>query len=537
MKNVQAYYLPKDLQITEKYIPEFAEILTPMAVHFVMKLHREFNGQRLALLKRRAERQVELDNGRFPGFLQKEEISSQKWKVRSTPKDLQDRRVEITGPVERKMMINALNSGASVYMADFEDSTSPTWSNLLQGQINLRDTVNRNIYYISPDQKQYRLHDKVATLMVRPRGWHLEEKHVLFQNQPISASLFDFGLYFFHNAKSLLEKGTGPYFYLPKLESHEEARLWNDVFIMAQEEMGIPQGTIKATVLIETILAAFEMKEIIYELKDHMAGLNAGRWDYIFSIIKKFRNHGNLSFPDRAQITMAVPFMQAYTSLLVKTCHQYGTHAIGGMSAYIPTRKNPQANELALQKVREDKEREAKNGFDGTWVAHPDLVPLAMEVFDKELGSRPHQKEQLREDVNVSSQDLLNPAIQGGKVTEEGLRNNISVSVQYLESWLRGTGAVAINNLMEDTATAEISRSQVWHWIHHSNGILSNGAKVTKELCAEILDQEVKKLEKILRESGVNDDKLSVARKIVWDLVSNKEFKEFLTIAAYPYLG
>ncbi|PZN06459.1 MAG: malate synthase A, partial [Bacillota bacterium] len=420
----------------------YDEILTPEALAFIARLQREFNPTREALLRRRAERQAELDAGARPDFLaETRHVREGEWRVAPVPKDLQDRRVEITGPVDRKMMINALNSGARVFMADFEDANTPSWDNCIQGQINLVDAVNGTIEYTSPDGRHYQLKEKVATLVVRPRGWHLEEKHVLVDGKPMSASLFDFGLYFFHNARRLIEKGSGPYFYLPKLESHLEARLWNDVFNFAQDELGIPRGTIKATVLIETILAAFEMEEILYELRDHAAGLNAGRWDYIFSVIKKFRNDPAFLLPDRAQVTMTVPFMRAYTELLVKTCHRRGAHAIGGMAAFIPSRKDPKVNEVALAKVREDKVREANDGFDGTWVAHPDLVPVAMEVFDGVLGERPNQVERLREDVQVTARDLLDVRVPGGEITEAGLRNNVSVGIQYLASWLRGNGA------------------------------------------------------------------------------------------------
>jgi malate synthase len=449
---------------------------------------------------------------------------------------LQNRRVEITGPVERKMMINALNSGANVFMADFEDANSPTWENALQGQINLRDAVDRTISFISPDGKQYQLNQEIATLMVRPRGWHLNERHVLIDGQPISASLFDFGLFFFHNAKKLIVNGSGPYLYLPKLESHLEARLWNDVFVMAQDELGIPRGTIKVTVLIETILAAFEMDEILYELREHIAGLNAGRWDYIFSIIKKFRKHPQFLLPDRAQVTMTVPFMRAYTELLVKTCHQRGAHAIGGMAAFIPSRKDPEVNKIALAKVREDKERESRDGFDGTWVAHPDLVAVAREPFDKILGNKPHQKERLREEVRVTSKDLLNVHIPDVTVTEVGLRNNINVALQYLESWLRGTGAVGIYNLMEDAATAEISRSQVWQWIHH-NAKLADGRNVTAELYRQHVPEELEKIKNLVGADFYKNGKYEIARQLFDKLVTDKNFTEFLTLIAYDHLN
>src|SRR5437764_1298370 len=435
-------------------VPEGLEsILSDEALALVASLHREFDGTRRALLERRVERQRRLDAGEKPDFLPdtkavRDDLS---WKVAPIPADFRDRRVEITGPVERKMMINALNSGARVFMADFEDSNSPTWENIVQGQRNLIDAIDRTISFETPE-KRYTLNEETATLLVRPRGWHLPERHVLVDGEPIAGALFDFGLYMFHNARRLLEKGTGPYFYLPKLESHLEARLWNEVFKFTQEAVGVPPGSVRATVLIETILAAFEMEEILYELREHSAGLNAGRWDYIFSVIKKFRNRSDMILPDRAQVTMTVPFMRAYTQLLVRTCHRREAFAMGGMAAFIPSRKDPEVNETALTKVREDKVREAGDGFDGTWVAHPDLVPVATDVFDGLLRERPNQIERKREDVSVGAADLLDVRVPGGKVTEAGLRNNVSVALQYLASWLGGNGAVAIFNLMEDAA-------------------------------------------------------------------------------------
>ena len=452
------------VEVVGRVRPEFERVLSPQALDFVAWLHREFNPMRQALLQRREERQAALDAGVLPDFLPTTAwIRQADWRIAPAPADLEDRRVEITGPVDRKMMINALNSGARVFMADFEDALSPTWDNVMHGQVNLLDAVRRSLAFTHPEGKVYRLNDTIATLLVRPRGWHLVEKHVLVDGQPVSASLFDFGLYFFHNAHELLQRGTGPYFYLPKLESHLEARLWNDVFNAAQDALGIPRGSIRATVLIETILAAFEMEEILYELREHVSGLNAGRWDYIFSLIKKFCHHPDRVLPDRAQVTMTVPFMRAYTELLVKTCHRRGAHAIGGMAAYIPSRKDPRTNEIALAKVREDKQREVNAGFDGTWVAHPDLVPVAMEVFDRVLppNEKPHQKDRLRETVQVTAHDLLDIRVPGGRITEAGLRNNVSVALQYLGAWLGGNGAVAIFSLMEDTATAEIARAQL----------------------------------------------------------------------------
>ncbi|BDG60537.1 malate synthase A [Caldinitratiruptor microaerophilus] len=516
--------------------PRFDEILTPAALDFVARLHREFNPTREALLKQRAERQARLDAGEMPDFLPgTRHIREGDWRVAPVPRDLQDRRVEITGPVDRKMMINALNSGARVFMADFEDANSPTWENVIGGQVNLVDAVERRIEYTSPEGKVYRLGDTIATLVVRPRGWHLVEKHIRVDGQPVSGSLLDFGLYFFHNARRLLEKGTGPYFYLPKLESHLEARLWNDVFNFAQDALGIPRGTIKATVLVETILAAFEMDEILYELRDHSAGLNAGRWDYIFSAIKKFRSRPDMVLPDRAQVTMTVPFMRAYTELLVKTCHRRGAHAIGGMAAFIPSRKDPRVNEVALAKVREDKVREAQGGFDGTWVAHPDLVPVATEVFDGILGARPNQIERRRDEVDVSARDLLDLRVPGGSITEGGLRNNVSVAIQYLESWLRGVGAAAIYNLMEDAATAEIARSQVWQWVRHG-AHLAEGPRVTPDLVRRIEDEEIDKIRQALGPETFGRGRFEEARALFEEVALRGEFVEFLTIPAYEHI-
>ncbi|HEV7134705.1 MAG TPA: malate synthase A [Gaiellaceae bacterium] len=440
------------------------EILTEEARAFVTRLHRELNPTRLELLARRAERQRELDAGVLPGFLpETQALRDAEWRVAAAPADLQDRRCEITGPVERKMMINALNSGARVFMADFEDANSPTWANVLDGQQNVRDAVRREIA-LDTGEKSYRLNDETATLLIRPRGWHLPERHFTVDGEPIAASLFDFGLTFFHNAREQLARGSGPYYYLPKLESHLEARLWAQAFALAEDELDVPHGSIRCTVLIETILAAFEMEEILYELRDYGCALNAGRWDYIFSVIKKLRAHDWL-LPDRVQVTMAVPFMRAYTELLVRTCHRRGAHAIGGMAAFIPSRKDAEVNRVALAKVREDKERESAAGFDGTWVAHPDLVPVATEVFDAVLGDRPNQLDRLREDVVPDAAALLSIPDTPGEITDAGLHTNVSVGVRYLDAWLQGVGAAAIDNLMEDAATAEISRSQVWQWV------------------------------------------------------------------------
>ncbi len=521
----------------------FQEVLTPEALHFVACLQKKFNPERKNLLKLREDRQMRFNQGDTPSFLKDtESMRNKNWRVVPTPKDLEKRHVEITGPVEAKMIINALNSGADVFMADFEDSLSPTWENIIQGQKNLKDAVRHNLQFTTPNGKEYKLNEKVATLLVRPRGWHLVEKNLTVDSEPISASLFDFGLYFFHNAQERLKRGTAPYFYLPKLESHLEARLWNDVFNFAQDELKIPQGTIRATVLIETIPAAFEMEEILYELRDHSAGLNAGRWDYIFSIIKKFRagkvglekvpvslRHKQALFPDRSQITMAVPFMRAYTELLVKTCHKRGAHAIGGMSAFVPSRKDPQINEVAFTKVCEDKEREVSIGFDGTWVAHPDLVEVAKSVFEKTLGDKPHQKEKLRKDVNVKASDLLNFQVPEGKITEKGVMNNISVALQYLNHWLQGTGAATIYNLMEDAATAEISRAQLWQWIHNK-AELEDGRVVNEELYKRLRGVEIDRL------GGMDSQKFQHAVELLDGLVLSQNFSEFLTIPAYAYL-
>ncbi|MEA2605161.1 MAG: malate synthase [Acidobacteriota bacterium] len=503
-------------------------ILTPEALDFVAHLQRNLGAAREDLLERRGRRLDDLAHGIGLGFLDHtESIRETDWQVAPSPPDLTDRRVEITGPVERKMMINALNSGASVFMADFEDSLSPTWENVVEGQANLIDAVRRRLTFTSPEGKEYRLHDRTATLVVRPRGWHLTERHLLVDDVPVSASLFDFGLYVFHNANELLERGTAPYFYLPKLESHTEAALWNAAFVSAQEALSIPIGTFRATVLIETIPAAFEMDEILWELRDHAAGLNAGRWDYIFSIIRKFPRGPVL--PDRSQVTMTVPFMRAYTDLLVATCHRRGAHAIGGMAAFIPSRRDEEVNRTALARVREDKEREVRQGCDGTWVAHPDLVPVAKEIFDHHLGDRPHQKDVLREDVEVTDAQLLDFQIEGGRITESGVRANVGIALQYLDSWLQGQGAVGIHNLMEDTATAEISRTQLWQWIW--NGAhLDDGRPLTADLYRQIRDQELAAL------GGPGKGRLRDAAEILDGTVLSPEMVPFLTIPAYQYL-
>jgi malate synthase len=518
------------LQVKASAPPEAARVLTPEALEFVTRLQEQFGATRAALLEHRVERQAEFDAGGLPAFLSStERVRREAWQVAAAPADLQDRRVEITGPVERKMMINALNSGARVFMADFEDALSPTWGNVIQGQANLQDAVRRTLEFASPDGRVYRLADRTATLMVRPRGWHLPERHVHLDGAPISASLFDFGLYFFHNARALLERGTGPYFYLPKLESHLEARLWNDVFQFAQDALGLPRGTIRATVLIETILAAFEMEEILYELRDHSAGLNAGRWDYIFSLIKKFRSRIEFVLPDRAQVTMTVPFMRAYTGLLVRTCHARGAHAIGGMAAFIPSRRDAEVNARAMARVREDKLRESADGFDGTWVAHPDLVPLATEVFTAALGARPHQLQRRREDVRVVARDLLEIHVPGGVITEAGVRANVSVALQYLDSWLQGTGAAAIANLMEDAATAEISRAQLWQWVRHRCQ-LADGRTIDPELYLSIRQAE------LATHGGATAGRRREAAELLDALVLASEFAEFLTLPAYRLL-
>ena len=513
-----------------------AEVLTAEALEFVASLQREFGERRLELLRLRDERQARLDAGESPTFLSAtRSVRESDWKVAPPAADLQDRRVEITGPTDRKMVINALNSGARVFMADFEDANTPTWANLIEGQVNLTDAIERTLDFTSPEGKQYSLDAKVATLVVRPRGWHLDERHLEVSGKPVSGSLFDFGLYFFHNAKRLLAKGSGPYFYLPKLESHLEARLWNDVFNFAQDALDVPRGTIRATVLIETILAAFEMEEILYELREHSSGLNAGRWDYIFSIIKKFRNRPDFVLPDRAQVTMTVPFMRAYTDLLVKTCHKRGAHAMGGMAAFIPSRRDAEVNRVALAKVKEDKDREATAGFDGTWVAHPDLVPTATEAFDRVLGDRLNQLERQRPDVAVTAEELIDVKVPDGSITENGLRLNVSVGVQYIESWLRGVGAAAINNLMEDVATAEISRSQVWQWIRHSSR-LTEGSPVTADLVREITDDELTKVRERLGEELWAKGRFAQARQVFEEVALSESFPAFLTLAAQRHI-
>ncbi|ARS35613.1 malate synthase A [Pontibacter actiniarum] len=515
----------------------FEEILTPEALEFLEMLHKKFDARRKELLALRVKKQEAIDAGKQLDFLpETKEIREGDWKVGNVPEDLQLRRVEITGPVDRKMVINALNSGANVFMADFEDASSPTWENLVQGQLNLRDAIHRDIDFTVQNGKTYRLKENVAVLKVRPRGWHLPEKHLTVGGDMIAGSLFDFGLYFFHNAKELLQRGTGPYFYLPKLESHLEARLWNDVFVAAQEALGLPVGTIKATVLIETITAAFEMDEILYELRDHIVGLNAGRWDYIFSAIKRFRNREEVLFPDRTDVTMQVPFMQAYTTLLVQTCHKRGAHAMGGMAAFIPSRNNPAVNENAFKKVKADKAFEAEKGFDGTWVAHPDLVAVAREEFDKVLGERPHQKEVRRENAEVTAADLTNFSIPGGKITETGLRLNINVGIMYIGSWLCGVGAAAIHNLMEDAATAEISRAQVWQWLHHPHTKTDDGVEVTEERVLHLIKEETENIKEEVGLAMFKNYHYEKAAHLFSELVLTTCFVDFLTLPAYKYL-
>lgn len=524
------------ISVTGEKILKMETILTPEALEFIEKLHVNFNGRREDLLERRQERQKEIDAGTPLDFLpETAHIREGDWTIAPLPDDMKDRRVEITGPTNRKMLINALNSGAKMFMADLEDATAPSWFNVIDGQVNLYDAVRRQIDFEAPETgKKYALQEKTAVLMVRPRGWHLLEKNIQINGKPASGSLVDFGLYFFHNAKELTERGTGPYFYLPKLESHLEARLWNDVFVFAQNELGIPQGTIRATVLIETILAAFEMDEILYELRDHSAGLNCGRWDYIFSVIKRMRNRPEYLFPDRSQVTMTVPFMRAYTQLCIKTCHKRNAPALGGMAAQIPVKGNPEANESAFQKVREDKRREAMDGHDGTWVAHPGMVAVAMEEFDEHMPT-PNQIGRKREDVQVAAGDLTE--IPTGTITEEGLRSNISVGIQYIASWLSGNGAAPINNLMEDAATAEISRSQVWQWIRHPKGVLDDGRNITVSLFQDVLEEEVSKIQKTVGDEKYQSGHYAEARELFTDLTLQSDFAEFLTLPGYQHLN
>jgi malate synthase len=516
---------------------DFDQILTPDALEFVAALAREFESRRQERLTARAERRARLAAGETLDFLEETaSVRADDWTVAPPPKPLQQRWVEITGPTDRKLVINALNSGADGFMADFEDATSPTWRNMITGQINLRDAIERTITYEGSDDRHYQLVERPATLLVRPRGWHLPERHLLVDGEPISGSLFDFGMYFFHCAPLLIAHGAGPYFYLPKMESHLEARLWNDVFTMAQDLVGMEQGTIRATVLIETLPAAFEMDEILYELRDHSAGLNAGRWDYIFSAIKCFPDDPSKVLPDRAAVTMTVPFMRAYTELLAATCHRRGAHAMGGMAALIPSRADQEANEKALDGVRADKQREVDQGYDGTWVAHPDLVPTAREVFEQGLGGRANQVERLRDDVSVSAADLLNLGLTPGEITEQGLRTDVSVGFQYLSFWLGGRGAAAINSLMEDAATAEISRSQIWQWIRHGATLAGDGRTVTAELVRQLLDEETAKIRESVGEETWQAGRPGETRRIFEQVALSDELIEFLTLPAYQYL-
>ncbi|WP_243385799.1 malate synthase A [Bacillus kexueae] len=523
-----------NIQIVGPMKDAYEAILTPEALNFIAKLERAFGSRRRELLKIREEKQKRLNKGEKPSFLEETTfIREGNWTIAPLPKDLEDRRVEITGPVDRKMVINALNSGAQLFMACFEDATAPTWENVVDGQINLRDAVNRTIQFDNESGKVYRLQDKIATLIVRPRGIHLEEKHIFIDGKRMSGCLMDFGLYFFHNAKTLIEKGSGPYFYLPKLESHLEARWWNEVFCFAQDELGITRGTIKATVLIETILAAFEMDEILYELKEHSAGLNCGRWDYIFSYLKKMREHDDVILPDRSQVTMTVPFMRAYSRLVIQTCHKRQAPAIGGMAAQIPVKNDPKKNEAAFEKVRQDKEREAKDGHDGTWVAHPGLVPVAKEVFDRYMPTS-NQIDKKLEDLTITSDQLLE--VPNGTITEKGLRTNIEVGIRYIASWLSGRGAAPIHHLMEDAATAEISRAQVWQWIRHPKGVLEDGRKVTFELYGAMKEEEVEKILREIGEDAYNANRFDEAVQLFDELVRSDEFADFLTLPGYEKL-
>ena len=526
--------LPQGVEITADITPAFADILTPEALAFVARLHRQFEGRRRELMAARDSRQAELDAGRLPDFLpQTASIRNGDWKIAPLPADLLDRRVEITGPVDRKMMINALNSGAKSFMADFEDSNCPSWENQISGQINVRDAYRKTISFASQEGKQYRLNDEIATLILRPRGWHLMEKHVKVDGEIVSGAIFDFALSFFHNIAYLQSIGSATYYYLPKMESHLEARLWNDIFVAAQNDLGIPQGTIKATVLIETILAAFEMDEILYELREHSSGLNAGRWDYIFSCIKKFRVNRDFCLADRARITMTVPFMRAYALLLLKTCHKRNAPAIGGMAALIPIKNDPVKNEAAMAGIRADKQRDATDGYDGGWVAHPGLVPVAKAEFDAVLGSAPNQIEKQRDDISVTAADLLNFQPEA-PITEAGLRMNINVGIQYLGSWISGNGCVPIHNLMEDAATAEISRSQIWQWIRSPKGVLEDGRKVTTELFRELQADEVAKLK---AEYGNKWTRQYEDAARMFDLLTTSDdFVEFLTLPGYEYI-
>lgn len=524
------------IEITGPLTDATERVLTADAIRFLVDLHDAFDEERHRLLTARAQRQAQLDAGIGFDFLnQTAKIRNNNWTVGPIPPDLADRRCEITGPTDRKMVINALNSGARVFMADFEDSNSPTWSNMVQGQANLYDAIRRQIDYTAETGKRYELNDMTATLMVRPRGLHLPEAHVSIDGHPMSGSLFDFGLYIFHNAHELAERGSGPYFYLPKLESHHEARWWNEVFVHSQEALGLSHGTIKATVLVETIPAAFEMDEILFELKDHSAGLNAGRWDYIFSVIKKHRRTEGFILPDRDQIGMTVPFMRAYTELLIQTCHRRGAHAMGGMAAFIPSRRDEEVNRVAIEKVTEDKTREANDGCDGTWVAHPDLVPIATGIFDTVLGEQPNQIARTRDDVAVSGSDLTTFVVDGGTITDDGVRHNIDVAIRYIASWLTGTGAAAIYNLMEDAATAEISRSQIWQWVR-SGSTTDSGTAITPELVRKIADEETDVIRAEIGYEAYEKGRFAEAKDLFEQVSLADEFPDFLTLPAYEIL-
>ncbi len=523
-------------EVTGPAVPRADEILTPPALEFVADLHRTFAGRRDELLVRREQRREEIGRtGRLDFLPETQHVRDGSWTVASAPPDLADRRVEITGPTEPKMAINALNSGARIWLADLEDANTPHWANVVGGQLTLYDAVRQQLQFASPEGKEYHVRADAdpVVLVVRTRGWHMDERHVLVDGSPAVAALVDFGLHFFHNADELLRRGSGPYFYLPKMESHLEARLWNDVFTHAQEKLGIPVGTVRCTVLIETIPAAFEMDEILYELRDHMSGLNAGRWDYLFSLIKNLRDAGpQFVLPDRGSVTMTAPPMRAYTELLVSTCHRRGAFAMGGMAAFIPSRRDPEVNERALAKVREDKEREADDGFDGSWVAHPDLVPVCLDVFDRKLGDRLNQLDRTRDDVSVSAEELLDVASIPGAATEAGLRGNIDVGLRYLEAWLRGNGAVGIHNLMEDAATAEISRSQIWQWVHNSVE-LDTGETVTSELVRRIADEELAGIESETGAEAYKQSRFTEARALFEQVALADDFADFLTTPAY----
>ncbi|MFD7978491.1 malate synthase A [Streptomyces sp. NPDC059071] len=533
---------PSSLVVVEaEPLPRQEEVLTDAALAFVAELHRRFTPRRDELLARRAERRAEIARTSSLGFLPETAAirADESWKVAPAPAALNDRRVEITGPTDRKMTINALNSGAKVWLADFEDASAPTWENVVLGQVNLIDAYTRNIDFTDPRSgKSYALKpaEELATVVMRPRGWHLEERHLTVEGRPVPGALVDFGLYFFHNAQRLINLGKGPYFYLPKTESHLEARLWNDIFVFAQDYVGIPQGTVRATVLIETITAAYEMEEILYELRDHAAGLNAGRWDYLFSIVKNFRDGGaKFVLPDRNAVTMTAPFMRAYTELLVRTCHKRGAHAIGGMAAFIPSRKDAEVNKVAFEKVKADKDREAGDGFDGSWVAHPDLVPIAMASFDAVLGDKPNQKDRLREDVHVEGPELIDIASLDAHPTYDGLRNAVQVGIRYIEAWLRGLGAVAIFNLMEDAATAEISRSQIWQWIN-AEVVFENGRKATPELAREVAAEELAAIRAEIGDEAFAAGKWQQAHDLLLHVSLDADYADFLTLPAYDQL-